>query len=362
MTVTVFRVSKRAASAPRRRGVKAARFVPSGMKPSRAATGHLRALAPVMPQLQQLQQLDNWRNFLYIGEDWLVVILAVLAAETAHGSSLFPLVFLSALVLIGSRMRALMNLIHQASHGQLFDNERLNRWIGRMFVAWPIYVSTTAYREEHHRHHVKLWDRELDPKVHRLIWLGLLEPESRRLPFIWKHVVLPMTLRYAPRNIIGAVRTSTERVGRIVFVVVLGTLTVLIGGEREFLMYWVAPYVSTFQVMRYWAEMAEHSGLASDRAWSATRNWTAALPIRWLLAPHSDHWHLVHHLYSNVPHFRLANAHRVLMRVPEYVDEGHHCDGLFFAHRPDAPSVISDLMHPEAIGDSRPVRVSSGRA
>jgi hypothetical protein len=207
---------------------------------------------------------------------------------------------------------------------------------------------------------VKLWDRVADPKVHRLVRLGLVEPESRRMAFIFKHVVGPMTLLHAPRNIVGTLRTSTERLGRSVFVALVGTATVLLGAERELLLYWVLPYLTTFQVLRYWAEMAEHSGLASDRPWSATRNWTAALPIRWLLAPHSDHWHLVHHLYSRVPHYRLAEAHRILMRVPEYADEGHHCDGLMFAHRPDAPSVISDVMNPEAIGDYRAARVALG--
>jgi fatty acid desaturase len=253
-----------------------------------------------------------------------------------------------------------MNLVHQASHGQLFESRWLNRWIGRLFVGWPVLVSLAAYREEHYEHHVKLWKRGEDPKVDRLVAFGLVEADSRRLPFVWKHVVSPMTLRHAPRNIVGAVTGAGEHLGRIVFVGVLAVAIVLLGLESEFLVYWLLPYVSTFQVMRYWAEMAEHSGLESDRPWSATRNWTAALPIRWLLAPHSDHWHLVHHLCSTVPHYRLAAAHRVLMRIPEYADEGHHCDGLFFAHRPDAPSVIGDVMHPAGIDDYRPTRAGLG--
>lgn len=360
MKPTTLSVSKPGLHELRRRRERAPRYGADSAQPSKAATGHIPALAAVMPQLERLKRLDNWRNVLYVGEDWLVVIGAVGAAEAARNSSLGPFALLFAIVLIGSRMRALMNLVHQASHGQLFENEVLNRWVGRTLVAWPLLVSVVAYREEHQQHHVKLWDQLADPKVHRLVRLGLVAPEPRRLAFVIKHIVGPMTLLHAPRNVAGALGTSSERVGRSVFVVLCGAATVLLGVERELILYWVVPYITSFQVMRYWAEMAEHSGLASDRPWSATRNWTAALPIRWLLAPHSDHWHLVHHLYSLVPHYRLAEAHRVLMRVPQYADEGHHCDGLIFAHRPDAPSVISDVMNPDNIDKYRPTRATLG--
>jgi len=217
-----------------------------------------------------------------------------------------------------------------------------------------------AYRDEHRQHHLNLWDPTGDPKVSRLVWLGLVKPDSRRVPFLWKHVVLPLTLHYSPRNVVAAARSSTKRVGRLTLVGTVAALAILTGAEREVALYWIVPYVSTFQVLRYWAEMAEHSGLESDRPWTATRSWTAAWPMRWLIAPHSDHWHLAHHLYSKVPHYRLGKAHQILMRVPQYADEGHHCDGLFFAHRPDAPSVISDLMHPEAIVSYRAKRAASG--
>jgi hypothetical protein len=99
-------------------------------------------------------------------------------------------------------------------------------------------------------------------------------------------------------------------------------------------------------MVRYFGEAAEHSGLPQDSPWTATRSWTSILPVRWFLAPHTDHFHLAHHLQSSIPHFNIAKAHALLMTIVEYA-AGHHCDGFFFAHRPDAPSVVQDMRHPE---------------
>jgi fatty acid desaturase len=52
----------------------------------------------------------------------------------------------------------------------------------------------------------------------------------------------------------------------------------------------------------------------------------------------------VHHLFPAIPHYRLREAHKILMQeVPEYA-AGHHCDGFFFPRRPEAPSVLQDIL------------------
>ena len=42
----------------------------------------------------------------------------------------------------------------------------------------------------------------------------------------------------------------------------------------------------------------------------ATRTTLAPWWIRWLLLPHHVNYHLEHHLYPAVPHYRLAQCHR----------------------------------------------------
>jgi fatty acid desaturase len=299
-------------------------------------------------RLQLLLRVDNWRNVLYLAADWGVVAGAIAIAETVGGAW----VTLAAILVIGSRQRALMNLVHQASHRQLFASRFVNDWAGRIFTSLPLGMSLYAYKKSHFAHHGHLWQPDRDPKFLRYKTLGLVNAPRRRDLFIARHLLAPLILRHVPFNLKAALAAGDadrrEHLGRLTFFAVVLAAVYLTGFERQFLVYWVVPYLTVFQVVRYWAEAAEHAGLRSPDPWMATRNWTAMPAVRWLLAPHSDSYHLAHHIVAGVPHYRLRRLHRELMTVPEYA-QGHHCDGFLFPRRPDAPSVIIDMCWPDRL-------------
>jgi fatty acid desaturase len=307
-------------------------------------------------QLAALRRLDDHTNILYLTYDWVVIALAAAAAIVAAGlagTAVAIAVYLAAITVIGSRQRALMNLVHEASHRKLFRTRKANDWAGRLFASFPLAASLDAYVCGHCRHHGHLWDRNLDPKTSRYAHLGLVRAPRRLAELVRTHVLKPALLLHVPFNVRGALTVEgeprSERLARIAFWCVLIAAVVATGQALVFVALWVVPFLTTFQVIRYWTEMAEHAGLDADNPWMATRNWTGSLPARWLLAPHrDDQYHLVHHLLPRIPHYRLAEAHRLLMHVPEYA-AAHHCDGFFFARRPDAPSVLQDIAKPDEI-------------
>jgi fatty acid desaturase len=321
----------------------------SRSKPTPAARGHIPALAPVIDKLESLTGLDNWRNCVYIGIDWLVIAAVIAGSILSHA---WP-AYLVALFVIASRMRALMNLTHQCSHRQLFRNRLMNNWVGRLLVAWPLGINVSAYRDAHDDHHNLLWDKKGDPEVAHYEELGLLPPERRMKVFVLKYIVAPRFLLHVPQSILGVImgkgESRREWFGKAGYWLAVWGIAILTGTIKELLLYWLIPYATTFHLIRFWSETAEHVGLDGSSPWTATRNWTSNIVVRWFLAPHSDHWHLVHHLYSGIPHYNLPQAHRILMHVPEYADNAHLCDGFFFSRRPDAASVIQDIVHPEAL-------------
>lgn len=323
----------------------------SRSRPTPAAHGHMLALVPVLKELEQLTRLDNWRNYGYIVIDWLSIAGAI-AASIITG--IWP-VYILALVIIGSRMRALMNLVHQCSHAQLFLNRNTNNWIGRLLVAWPLGISISAYRTSHNDHHNLLWDSHGDPKISRYKRLGLFPKSPPMKAFIAKYIFFPRFVIHTPRNVVETIistsESRTERFGRAAFWLAGLVLIMSLGMGKDLILYWLVPYVTTFQFIRFWSETAEHVGLDGSSPWTATRNWTSNILVRWLFAPRSDHWHLTHHLYPRVPHYRLSEAHRILMHIPDYADNAHICDGLFFRRRPDAASVVRDIVSPDALGD-----------
>lgn len=102
---------------------------------------------------------------------------------------------------------------------------------------------------------------------------------------------------------------------RLGFWAVVGGAIYYTGTWLPFLLFWVVPFVTSFQMIRYFGEMAEHAGLQSTSPWMGSRVWTSCLPVRWLIAPHNDEMHLTQRLFPRIPHYRIRQAHNLLMQV-----------------------------------------------
>ena len=324
---------------------------PSAPAPVAAEDARLSAMRVVRRHVDQatlarLQRTDNHTNVFYIAADWLAIGGAVVTSLLVPST----VVLVCALMVIGSRQRALMNLLHQASHAQLFANHRANYWCGQLLIAFPLLIGLGSYRKSHLAHHRHLWDEELDPKTIRYGELRLVTVAPRRSRFLLRHLGYSLALRQVPANLRAALShqagSRVETWGRAAYWLVVVGVAVACGVERELLLYWGVPYLVVLQVIRYWTDAAEHSGLRSDDPWTATRSWTAGPLVRWLLAPHADSYHLAHHLVASVPHYRLKALHRELLQIPEYA-AGHHCDGFFLRRRPEYLSVIRDICRPD---------------
>lgn len=293
-------------------------------------------------QLLHLSGADNWHGALYVTLDWAIIGVAV--ATAMLWKSIF--VYLLAVLIIGSRHRAMMNLLHQGSHNLLFKQRRLNAFVSNVFLGLPLLSTHASYTTEHLEHHKHTWNDELDPKTKRYRQLLLVAPQNLA-EFCVRHIVKPVLLLHMPFNVWSALRkkgdTRKDIATRLSFWAAAVMVISYAGIWEEFFLYWVIPYISSFQIIRYFGEMAEHAGLQTTNAWLGTRAWSSVLPVRWLIAPHNDEMHLTHHLFPRIPHYRIKRAHDLLMHVPEYAN-AHHCYGLFWPGRAGAPSVMQDIL------------------
>jgi fatty acid desaturase len=301
--------------------------------------------------LVALSRRDNWRNFVYLAEDWACVVAAATVTTAAHGKWLHAIIYVIALLLIGSRQRALANLFHEASHLKLFRSRVLNNWICYLLISFPMAASLSSYLPAHRRHHSRLW-ADADPELAKYEALGLKGPEPSLTRALVRHALRPLLLVHVPASVGASIRdlrheVAPERTVRIVGTIAAVGLASYSPHFRTLLAYyWVIPYLTSYQVIRYWAEVAEHGGMKSSNALHGTRNWTSGPLTRWLIGSHSDDlYHLVHHLYPAIPHHRLARAHRVLFRAsPSYrAAQARRCNGFFFRRLVGVPSVMSDI-------------------
>ena len=284
------------------------------------------------------------RNWRYLGVDWVVIIASVCAHVLVGG----VLLYLVVSILIGSRLRALANLLHEAAHYKLFPGRRVNRIAGMVLCAWPTMTSYRRYATLHRMHHSYLWSSAQDPdaslyritgtqisSVHRLSY-----PRFAAQHFLLAVIpVLPFWRLWCERR-----RDLHGLIVRFLVVGLLGAMAVLGPRIAMFLvLYWFVPWLTSYQILRYWAEIGEHGGLSAFGHEWGSRNWKGNLMTRWLIGSHSDDlYHLLHHWFPSVPHYRLRELDSVCRKSwPEYASH-LRCSG-FFIGTAQGVSVLRDM-------------------
>lgn len=285
---------------------------------------------------------DNVRNWWYVGGDAATAAAAVAAGELT-GS--WPVRVL-AVVVIGSRMRAAANLVHEAAHRKLFRRRVLNDVVGTV-CAWLVLIDFRAYRRAHRRHHQRLWSAD-DPDLALYRSTGTEYGSAPRSPtaFVVRHVVLAVVPVQPWVRLARETRAAPLRLAALAGVAGAAVALVAAGAPGPgsgVLLYWVVPWLTSYQTIAYWAELGEHGGLRGlGRAWG-TRNWQGGPVSRWLVGSHSDDpFHLLHHCFPSVPHYRLAEVDAVAVAAwPDYAG-ARRCAG-FFLGCAGRRSVLRDM-------------------
>ncbi|MFI9847177.1 fatty acid desaturase family protein [Nonomuraea sp. NPDC051941] len=306
--------------------------------------------AEIKSAVKKASTKDNWRNWLFVAEDWGVVGAAI----TLHQIWPTPMVYGLTLVAIGSRMRALANLLHEAAHHKLFKNRYVNNLAGALVCAAPIFVNYPKYVATHRLHHKYLWRDERDPDLSLYRSTHTEFSSASRelfLRFYVKHAlltaipVMPFLRLYRER-----LSTAHQRlVGGLVLGGAGGVAIALPPALVEsLLLYWIVPWMTTYQILSYWAELGEHGGLRALGWRWGSRNWTGSPISRWLIGPHSDDlYHLLHHWFPSVPHYRLRGLDRECRLLwPEYGAQSY-CRGFFWSRRAGRLSVLYDIWRGE---------------
>jgi len=111
-------------------------------------------------EIARLRRRSQWRSIWMILHAWGVVF-AAMAMFVAWPN---PLTFLLAVMLIGARQLGMAILVHDAAHGALFRNRKLNDWVSDWLLAFPVLTDTKAYRAYHLEHH-KYAQQPKDPDI-----------------------------------------------------------------------------------------------------------------------------------------------------------------------------------------------------
>lgn len=231
---------------------------------------------------------------------------------------------------IGSRYRALSNIIHECTHFAFTRDRIWNNHVGRL-LSIPMFYSFDSYREVHLSHHLHTGDYEKDldfKNLKRFRFHDKIDRES-----IVRHFMTSITLQHVPQYI-G--RTFFKKGEGVFFnalrMTYLSTLVLVpvfsgLGSVTTWIVvgYVVIPYATALQIISYWGDALDHGGLLhEDDELLQTRNSVVRNPmLREILFPRNDCFHLVHHLFPHIPAAELPRCHAELLASDKYAALSH---------------------------------------
>ena len=218
-----------------------------------------------------------------------------------------PFTFLLAVMVIGGRQLGLAILMHDAAHGLLFANRRLNDLVGSWLCAFPVFTSLSLYRPYHLKHH-RFTQQPEDPDL----GLSAAFPITRKS--LWRKVVRDLSGQTAfTRRREQFQRGIGLREGLIVNAVLWAGLAAA-GYWWLYPVLWLLPLATWYQLVSRIRNIAEHAVVPdNDDPLRNTRTTYANPIVRLLVAPYWVNYHLEHHLFMFVPCWRLPQAHRALL-------------------------------------------------
>lgn len=300
-------------------------------------------------EIRSLSKIDSVKFTAAVLIEVVTIALAVWVSETWWN----PIVYLIAVVVIGSRINALGGLMHDAAHWRAYANRTVNDIVGEI-IALPTSTSMAGYRNSHFAHHREL-NSDNDPDWTRNIGLPEFEfPKPR--PTVIGYILQYLSGLKIYSAVSGFHKNAETRDipalinrARLIFFVALLIAAIALGFWKQLLLYWVVPLLTVFLAIRYIRNVAEHYAVEHEHVLNESRTVLANPVELWLIAPWGLNYHLEHHLFPGIPCFRLAELHKILMTREPFPQIAHITHGYFTgllrdcatAPRPDLKELLT---------------------
>ena len=302
----------------------------------------------VYHQIKPLFQLDNWHCFLALAEYWIIICFAI-SISYFLSWYFYPLTIL----IIGSRQRALATLLHETAHQIIAKNPTLNFMMGTCFSGYFIFQTMSSYRKSHvENHHGNFGNPDKDPDYKFAISQGLYQQDINDKIFIKRSIFLTLLFIGVPKYIKSLLvhrflqkQNYLEVFAISLWWLIIISLSILCNLWQYLILFWVIPYLTVFQIIGWFIELAEHYPLMNNHInLYMSRNRNSHFIERFLTGMHNENYHLIHHLFPSIPFWNIPKAHEILMQDPNYAQHHRQSGGIFWSNN-DAPSIFLKSKH-----------------
>jgi fatty acid desaturase len=228
------------------------------------------------------------------------------------------LVYPVILLFVARQLRAVELIVHDASHYNFMRRSReLNDWLADWIFAAPVSQTVHEYRGTHFLHH-KDFGGSQDPCLRRMVELNKEDASAggRRK---W---ALGPSIRYII-SYYGTVAPSSKglfsfiRWHAVVGAIGISALALFsdirpVVAACSWTLVWMVPLLTTLPLLRMRAERDEHDYfIHNGTEFSATLTSVGFLN-NLIFHPWNDAFHLLHHLYPDIPQTRHKRVHDLL--------------------------------------------------
>jgi fatty acid desaturase len=301
----------------------------------------------IQKEIKKLSKLDNLHCIQALLEDYFFIFISIFVTYSISWY-FYPL----AVLIIGARQRALATLLHEAAHSTLAKNKYLNFAIGSFFSGYLILQTFTGYKKSHvDYHHKHFGNPLLDPDYYFHISEGLYNPRNSS-SFINKYIIMPLLLAKVPNYLYVLIKdrlsiktTKLETILMLTYLFVIAMFFWVLNWEHLIILFWLIPYLTTFQIIGWFIELSEHYPLVGNNNIDIymTRNRKSHWLEAFFLSIHNENYHLDHHLNPNTPFWSLPKAHQIRLQDTNYANINVLTGGIFISSN-KSPSLIQNLI------------------
>jgi fatty acid desaturase len=258
---------------------------------------------------------SSWKGLWLVAHGWTVIAAASAVAIV------WPVTIPLAAMIIGARQLGLAILMHDAAHGALHPDARVNDWVGE----WLCLGGVVPYRTYHLQHH-KYAQQSEDPDLvlsapfpitRQSLWRKVARDLTGQTWFKQKFARLTARLkaREAGDPVMPILLDEVARQRRwlIVNSVFIAAFT-MAGCWWGWFAVWMLPRATWFQLVTRLRNIAEHALVARNEPdpLRQARTTHANLVERALIAPYFVNYHCEHHMFMHVPCWNLPRIRRSL--------------------------------------------------
>ena len=258
---------------------------------------------------------SNWKGLALVAHAWLVI-----GAATAMALA-WPVTIPLAIMIIGARQLGLAILLHDAAHGALHPDPKINDWVAEWLCGGGV-VSYRNYHLQHHKFAQQAEDPDLVlsapfPITRQSLGRKIVRDLTGQTWFKQKFARVTAKLKARKPGEPSLPILGEEIVRQRYWLIFNGLFIVAFSAAGYWwgwIALWLVPRATWFQLVTRLRNIAEHALVAKNEPdpLRHARTTHANLIERALIAPYYVNYHCEHHMFMHVSCWNLPRIRRML--------------------------------------------------